>query len=76
MNKMTFHECYGTLPVRTLKLIKKFNVSPADLDFMLDQFMFKDETRWDGSSVPADWHDIDVHIVSNSETGMYNPKFF
>lgn len=61
---MTFHECYGNLPVKTLRLIKRNNVSPSDFDFMLDQFSLND------------WSQVDDHIVSNSDTGMYRPRFF
>lgn len=67
--KMTFDEWYGPLPVKTLRLIRKFNVSPADFDDMLDRFMYPDE----GKTL---WDMIDEHIVSNSETGMYRPMFF
>lgn len=69
--KMVFHESYGRLPARTLRLVKKFNVSPADLDFMLDQFMF----QADGHT-PASWEDVDLHIVDNSPNGYYQPRFF
>lgn len=65
--KLTFHESYGYLPRRTLALIRKYNVSPADFDFMLDQFM---------GPVPAGWEWVNDHIVSNSETGMYVPRYF
>lgn len=72
---MTFHESYGNLPVKTLRLIRKFNVSPADYDDMLDIL-----NPWiDGDdSMPGrpDWDAIDEHIASNSETGMYRPRFF
>jgi hypothetical protein len=63
-NKMTFHEFYGTLPESTLRLIRKFNVSPADFDLMTDLL---------GN---CQWADVEDHIVSNSETGMYVPRFF
>lgn len=64
---MTFHESYGSLPKSTLRLIRKFNVSPADFDQMLDMFM---------GPVPDGWVWVNDHIVSNSETGMYRPRFF
>lgn len=65
MNKtMTFHESYGTLPRTTLRLIKKFNVSPADLDMIINYLV-----------IPT-WGEVDAHIISHSETGMYRPKFF
>ena len=62
--KMTFHETYGNLPVKTLRLIRKYNVSPAD---------------WFGmtASMPAHtWQELNDHIVSHSEAGMYQPRFF
>lgn len=62
--QMTFHESYGNLPTSTLRLIKRHNVSPADLDLMTDLL---------GNGT---WDDIDEHIVSNSKTGMYTPRFF
>ena len=62
--KMTFDENYGHLPHATFLLIRKYNVSPADLDLMTDLL---------GNGT---WDDIDEHIVSNSETGMYRPRFF
>ena len=69
---MTFHEFYGNLPKSTLRLIKKYNVSPADFDLMADLLGFDAWTP----GVGADWSVIDDHIVSNSETGMYRPRFF
>lgn len=65
MNTMTFHESYGNLPVSTLRLVRKHNVSPADFDYMTDIL-----------GMANDWSVIDDHIVSNSETGMYQPRFF
>ena len=64
---MTFHESYGSLPKSTLRLIRKHNVSPADFDLMLDMFM---------GPVPDGWRWVNDHIVSNSETGMYVPRFY
>lgn len=61
---MTFHESYGRLPESTLALIRRFNVSPADFDLM----------TYD--SLVPDWDEIDEHIISHSETGMYRPRFF
>ena len=93
MNKMTFHESYGSLPLKTLRLIRKYNVSPADFDQMTDLLglsawvtMSAEETCTvcgqpdncgDCDHTPgADWSEIDNHIVSNSDTGMYRPQFF
>lgn len=70
-NTMTFHESYGTLPKSTLRLIRKFNVSPADYDFIM-----MESSRIFGEDGEVDWSVIDEHIVSNSETGMYRPTFF
>lgn len=65
--QMTFHESYGALPVSTLRLVKRYNVSPADFDFMLDQFM---------GPVPDGWKWVNDHIVTNSPNGYYQPRFF
>lgn len=72
MSQMTFHESYGDLPTKTLRLIRKFNVSPADFDCMTDVLGF--DAYSPGGVI--DWSVIDTHIVSNSETGMYRPRFF
>lgn len=72
---MTFHESYGNLPVNILSLVKRFNVSPADFDMMLDLLGF--EGIVDGvHDAKTAWQAIGQHIVSNSETGMYRPRFF
>lgn len=70
--RITFHESYGTLPKSTLRLIKKYNVSPADFDYMTDMLGIDAWTLVLG----PEWSKIDEHIVSNSETGMYRPRFF
>lgn len=64
---MTFHESYGSLPKSTLRLIKRHNVSPADFDFMLDMF---------SGTVEEGWEWVDQHIVENSPTGYYQPRYF
>jgi hypothetical protein len=64
---MTFHESYGSLPTKTLRLVKKHNVSPTDFDFMLDQF---------SGTVDEGWAWVNDHIVSNSEAGSYRPRYF
>ena len=63
--KMTFHECYGTMPKSTLRLIKRAGVSPSDWDDML--------ARWG-----MDWFDedkpfpaIENHIESHMVNGLY-----
>lgn len=74
---MTFHESYGNLPKSTLRLVRKHNVSPADFDMMLDLLGMDAWVPSDGVNVGRpDWSVIDDHIVSNSETGMYQPRFF
>ena len=72
--KFTFHESYGHLPVSTLRLIKKFNVSPADFDLMLD--ILNAGTSSGVFVVNEAWAEVNEHIVSNSDTGMYRPRFF
>jgi len=66
-SKMVFDENYGNLPNKTLRLVKKYNVSPADFDYMLDQFM---------GNVDDGWQWVDQHIVDNSPNGYYTPRFF
>ena len=68
--KMTFHESYGHLPVSTLRLIRKYNVSQGDYDYILSLM----GAEW--SSPNIDFGAVDAHIVSNSGTGMYRPRFF
>jgi hypothetical protein len=67
METMTFDEYYGRLPSSTLRLVKKYNVSPADFDFILDQFM---------GTVQDGWSWVESHIRENSTAGYYQPKFF
>lgn len=64
---LTFHESYGSLPKSTLRLVKRFNVSPADFDMMLDQFM---------GPVPDGWVWVNSHIQANSAGGYYRPGFY
>lgn len=72
---MTFHESYGTLPKNILRLIRRFNVSPADYDTMLDTL-----NPWiDGDdSMPGrpDWDAVEAHIIDNSTNGYYTPRYF
>lgn len=72
MPAMTFHESYGNLPVKTLRLIRKNNVSPADFDMMTD---ILGNVAYQGNGV-IDWSVIDSHIVENSPSGYYQPRFF
>lgn len=59
---MTYHEFYGELPKRTLSLIKKYNVSPAD---------WSEICRW-VQATGASWKDINDHILNLSPGGYYN----
>lgn len=63
MTDMTFHESYGFLPSKTLRLIRKFNVSPSDFDWIIDVLC-----------IPT-WDEVDEYIVSHSKTGMYRLSF-
>ena len=63
-NTMTFHESYGSLARTTMTLIRKYNVSPADYDHIIQVLL-----------IPT-WAEVNKHIISNSETGMYIPRFF
>lgn len=75
---MVFHESYGNLPTKTLRLIRKYNVSPADFDLMTDLLGF-DAWLPAGDERPvgeADWSVIDRHIESNSDKGYYIPRTF
>lgn len=64
MNTMTFHESYGNLPKTTLRLVKRYNVSPADFDMITDILGF------------MEWSDINLHIIENSPNGYYVPRCF
>lgn len=64
MIEATYDENYGYLPVKTLRLIRRYNVSPADLDLMTDLL---------GN---GDWSDVNRHIIDNSENGYYTPRYF
>lgn len=59
MSKMTFDEYYGDLPVSTHRLVKKYNVSPADYSMIVDIL-----------GVPT-WKEIEEHILAHSEKGYY-----
>lgn len=74
---MTFHESYGSLPKNTLRLVKSKNVSPADFDYMLDQFMFASKDVGDDSpECRATWSEVNTHIIENSPNGYYTPRYF
>lgn len=57
--KMTFHESYGELPAGILRLIKEYNVSPADYDLIVE-------------CAGTDWVFIRYHILTYSTNGYYN----
>lgn len=67
---MTFHESYGHLPERTLRLIKKFNVSQADFDGLLYI------AGYEFGDADIDFETIDCLIVDNSPNGYYQPRYF
>lgn len=68
---VTFHESYGLLPKNTLRLIKKFNVSPADYDYMLDILGVYPSNDYR----LVDWDMVDEHIMDNAPNGYYRPKY-
>ncbi len=70
---MTYDENYGSLPKATLRLIKRYNVSPADYDVMLDILGL---AAWDSEKSRAIWSVIDIHILDNVVRGYYYPRFF
>lgn len=55
---MTFHESYGDLRTDTLRLIRKFNVSPADYDRIMDVL-----------GAPT-WDEVNEFIRIHSTSGM------
>ena len=61
---MTFHESYGHLPVKTLRLVRKFNVSPADYDLIIDRL-----------GAPT-WDEVTEFIELHSQTGMLRLPFY
>jgi hypothetical protein len=60
---MTFHESYGDLPVSTLRLIKRANVSPADYEMLLYKFGYVD----------THFPDVEQFIRDHMKNGMYWP---
>lgn len=71
MATMTFQEAYGELPTKTWRLIKKHNVSPSDYymmeDMLMDRAMAYDSMNWEV---------FNEHILMNSKSGYYIPRFF
>lgn len=66
---MTFHESYGLLRQSTLRLIRQFNVSPADYDSILSVFNW----TWDRST-DIDFDVVDSFIRAGSQSGIYRPS--
>jgi hypothetical protein len=60
---MTFDESYGTLPTNLLRAYRKFNVSPADHDLLVDR-------------LGDDWKTILAVVESSSSDGYYKPSRF
>lgn len=63
---MTFHESYGDLPVSTLRLVKRANVSPMDFEMLLDKF----------GRVDTHFPDVERFIKEHSVDGMYRPPLY
>lgn len=62
---MTFHESYGELRSDTLRLIRKYNVSPADYDRIVDVL-----------GAPT-WDEVNDLILSHSTDGYLRlPIYF
>lgn len=59
---MTFHESYGTLPARILKVVRQYNVSPADWDMII-------------GAVGEDWNEVNAFILDNSTRGYFQYPF-
>lgn len=66
---MTFHESYGQVRKDTLRLIRKYNVSPADYDTLLAA------CGWDWTKYEViDFDVVNDMIVSASRDGYYRPS--
>lgn len=65
MNKETFHESYGLIPVSTLRVIRNCNVSPADWEGMLMRWGF----HWGQAGLP--FPAIENHIITHAVNGSY-----
>lgn len=63
---MAFHECYGELPLSTLRLVRRSNVSPMDWEMLLDKF----------GRVDTHFPDVEAFIKEHSVAGMYRPPRF
>lgn len=71
---MTFHESYGHLPMRLLRLYKQVNVSPADHDTIMDRFGFSYDTQ---ESIPAEtWERISEFVTLSSTTGSFRTSLY
>lgn len=63
---MTFHESYGALPQSTLRLVKRFNVSPSDWEMLLDKF----------GRVDTPFAAVEMFIREHSPNGMYRHPLY
>lgn len=66
--KLVFNEWYGELRQSTLNLVKKYNVSPADFDMLLDD--------WTDNYGQTDWFGLNNTIRKRSPNGYYQPVLF
>ena len=60
---MTFHESYGMLPKHLLRMVKRFNVSPADWNELTDLH-------------GTDWEGIREVIINSITPGTRNYSSF
>ena len=59
---MAYDENYGIVPDVTMRMIKRYNVSPSDYDTLCVVF-------------DHDVAGMQAHIIQNSQKGYYNPKY-
>lgn len=64
-NEETFDERFGLLPIRTLRVIKRFNVSQSDFDCMLMRWGY----HYGQAGIP--WSDVERHIITHAVNGNY-----
>lgn len=66
---MTFHESYGTLPMRLLRTYKRLNVSPADHDAILyaNGFVWQDADNM----TTSDWASVAAYVESHTVDGIF-----
>lgn len=70
MFSMTFHESYGELPKRVLTLIRRYNISPADYDQILNAFGYV----YGDSDI--DWTSVVTYIEAATVSGIYRPSMY